>query len=326
MDQDQLAQLLAALPRQHKKVDTFATADSIEWPTWRTHFEEVAIINGWGDERCRREIKASMKGIAARTTAEITIAGKTMEQLLDAYQNKFVPPAAGQLARLTFVGSRQLENEDAQSFHSRLREQFARAYPGQAPEENLFLIGQFCRNLIDQAIVRHCLIENPLTYQDALAHAQRVEASNIAMGLPGLHSKVGAIAPPVGPVGAAGAQVAAVGQATAISCWYCAAPHHRNTCEAYIKAKAYFQTTIDKAHAARPDTGSGSGGGGNRGGNRGRGYRSRGGRGRGGGPSIAAVTCEGASKATSKEKNAEKGADLSYLDYANDADFFNQGN
>ena len=243
----QLAQIIAGMPAPRvvgatRKPDSFESGDSVEWATWRQHIGDVIAINAWQCERAKLEIRAAMKGTAARSVAEIPLGNNvapglvTPENLLNLYEAKFMPAAAGQLAQVEFSSAAQAPSDTVLTWHTRLRESFVRAFPLDAAnaENNQHLIGRFAQGLLDQGTSRYVLIQQPATYVAALTCAQRVEASNVILGTPG-GSK--------GGVGSLNSMDAVQG---AMKCWYCSGAHSRNECDAYKKAAAYFKNQVDR--------------------------------------------------------------------------------
>ena len=124
MDAQQFAQLMAASRPPGRKAEPFSSGDGVEWRTWRRNFEITATINAWDARRQRREIAASMTGTAQLYVADIAIGdvqgAAPAADLLDLYEARFLPAAAGDLARVTFKDARQEEGDtqDTQGPHS----------------------------------------------------------------------------------------------------------------------------------------------------------------------------------------------------------------
>lgn len=251
---------------RHKPI-RYESGDPGEWKTWRTHFTTAVGINGWQDARAKQEAKAYMYGEAARAVADIAIGdNQTLAEFLDAYEERFVPAAAGQLARAEFSTSRQGLSETPQAFHTRLRELFIRAYPNRANiNGDEQLIEQFTNNLADTSVQMHVLTQNPATYQDALTAAQAryayqaVVNRNKRGGNAGLHAMGSSMSypesgtcnaiPTFDPSASAEENFEKViaafrknGEAQrGDHCWFCKDPNHkRNECEEFKKMLRYF--------------------------------------------------------------------------------------
>lgn len=167
------------------KANPLKRSEPLEWKTWRENFETIVEINGWEPARTKREIKAAMLEEAAVLTQDIAIraddAAFTVQELLDAYEARFVPPAASALALAEFQAAKQEAAETAVKFHSRLRGLFIRAYPNQAAQANVNvdLINNFTQRLRHPDTQMFCLSQNPATFAAALTLAQQHESALI---------------------------------------------------------------------------------------------------------------------------------------------------
>ena len=267
MDADQLRQLIEALPRPQpaagRKLNALESTDGAEWRTWLHHFRTVALINGWNNMRQKREMQASMVGDASRLVADIAIIddpaqgppGQTIEQLADLYEERFLPAAAGEVARIEFHAAAQLPSETVTQWHGRLRQIFIRAYPNDAAnvEASQLLRQTFALGLTDTETSRYVLDRVPPNYAAALNLAQQKQATEAALA----HRRKGG----VNQIGQPARYPPFANQNPGRKCWFCnQAGHLKQQCEGYKKSL---------------QNGGGRGG-------RGRG-RGRGGRGRSGG-------------------------------------------
>lgn len=187
IQEDQLVQLLQAVRGngQGRKANALEKTDPLEFRTWRDNFETVTAINGWDQLRAKREIKAAMLKEAAALTRDIDIQVDdddfTADQLLDAYEARFISPAASALAITEFQSAKQEAAETAVKFHSRLRGLFARAYPHHVDgaNVNVDLISAFTQKLKHPETMMFCLTQAPATYAAALTLAQQHESALI---------------------------------------------------------------------------------------------------------------------------------------------------
>jgi hypothetical protein len=107
MNADQLQQLLSIIRvggGGGHKTAKFSSAKGREWRIWRRNFEQTVQINGWANERQQREAAAAMEATAAEFTSDIPayVAGRAIADMLNLYEGRFLPAAAGQLAAAQF--------------------------------------------------------------------------------------------------------------------------------------------------------------------------------------------------------------------------------
>ncbi len=188
LQEDQLARLLAAVRGGGgKKVSPFSTARPSDWLSFKRHFINVGGINHWNDPRCRRELAASMEGEAARLTRDLDVMSPDYgdwEDLLAAFEAKFVPPVESDLAASAFETAVQEEHETPTLWAARLTELFMHAYPADA--DNIALeavnarikIHRFTAGLRDPDVARYVHEQRALEFDDAVAAAQARTASN----------------------------------------------------------------------------------------------------------------------------------------------------
>lgn len=96
-------------------MEQLSSTDPVHWQAWKTAFTHAANINGWNNQRARREIAASMAGYAMQRVDDIPINdvadAEDYARLLDAYEARFLPRAASDMALTEFVKCRQKEEE-----------------------------------------------------------------------------------------------------------------------------------------------------------------------------------------------------------------------
>jgi hypothetical protein len=182
MDAHQFRQLVTAA-RGGKKVPEFSTGDPVDWTTWRSNFVLAAEINGWDNGRQRREIASAMVGVAKTYVRSIPlgiVAGVAAAAvpdptlLLDAYENRFIPEAGGDVARIAFKAAKQAEDETVLNWHSRLRDLYQRGYPQMLPdavEVNQDLRDNFITGLANAVVADDTWKARPATYDAALTAA-----------------------------------------------------------------------------------------------------------------------------------------------------------
>ncbi len=177
-----------------RKVPLFQEPHSAAaWLPWKRRFEVIAGIGNWGDERRKQELLAAMGDEASLIVADITLAGKTFEQLLQAYEERFISDTASDAARAEFALCVQGAEEPLNAFHARLRELFLRAYPGAAvdaaagvagaAQATATMIRDRFNNGVQNAAIREFLFDQrPDTYQRCLEVAMWKEATLQRMG------------------------------------------------------------------------------------------------------------------------------------------------
>lgn len=229
MDAAQLQQLLGAVRGGGgKKLQSLSSTNGADWQTWKTHYRTVGAINNWNDLRRRRELKAAMLDEAARLTQDIDVEPPgpvlyTYENALTAYEERFLPAAAGRVARCEFHQAQQRPDETVAQFHGRLRESYSRAYPNDVnPNTSTLLIQTYALGLADALVAQYVLDQDPQTYADASNAAQMKSATETAMrNRPGA-GKSGGVNNLAGTAGGVNAQA----NRGDIECWNCGKRGH----------------------------------------------------------------------------------------------------
>ncbi len=191
---DQLRQILAAARSGGRRTEPFSSGDGAEWLGWRQNFTITAAINGWDNRRQRREIAVAMTGAAKQYVADIPVgdglpaglaAGAAIPDaqdatlLLNLYEQRFLPAAASDIARVTFRQASQKEDEPILAWSSRLRLLHTRAYPNMPAadqETNLDLIEAFVVRLNNKVTADRVWNRRPNTYTLALQYANDAHA------------------------------------------------------------------------------------------------------------------------------------------------------
>lgn len=250
----QFNQLLQQLPQpapavaaaaMTRKITAFQSGDVSEWRTWRKNFTSAMTITGWNDQRQRLEASTAMEGEAGKVVRDIDAAAvATIAALLDQYEARFVPAAAGQYARAEFVSSEQRSDETILQWHSRARELFQRAYPARlAMDGDQQLIDQFVHNILDQVVKGYVLDQAPATFMAALNNAQSKVGNQNIMG----RGKKNGNPPVVNAV--AGPPRAAKPDKDKRECWHCGRAGH-------LKAECYKLKNEEKRKGgAKPQGG-----------------------------------------------------------------------
>lgn len=185
MNQEQLREVLRDFrqPPTGKKLEKLEETTGSSWQSFRQHFVTTALINGWEDQRQRRELKAAMHGEASRLTSDIDIdvPGRNIAATLDLYESRFLPAAGAQAARVEFHAALQRPDENVVQYHGRVRELFSRAYPGEVAQDSVLCIQTYALGLADMEVSRYVLDQNPDTYSRASELAQVKGATEAAL-------------------------------------------------------------------------------------------------------------------------------------------------
>ena len=230
-----------------EKVEKLSSTEPADWRTWRRSFEVAVRINGWNHQRARRTAQCSMTGAAAIYVEDIPINDEIVapavdcadyQQLLDLYQDRFMPRAAVDHLRAVLKSAKQHENEGVVAWHQRARSLYMRAYPDATAAEvavNSDVIDTFVFGLTDIEVRRRVWHEHPRTYTAALTAAQNACSGQLMPALqdPGSsRTTSSANLPELGALGTVGAIDGAagpsrqVGQLGGRQCWECGRAGH----------------------------------------------------------------------------------------------------
>jgi len=189
MTADQLAYLTArvrpaaaAARRPEKRMQLFSTGQGTDWRIWRRAFELTAGINLWTDDRARRELVTLIDGNAARMASDLhEESAATLPLLLLEYENRFLPAASSDIARMAFHKAEQAESESLLAWHARARDYFIRAYPQERNWATAhLLLERFISGLRELAVKQQTWRMRPANYNAALEHASN-ELAGLAM-------------------------------------------------------------------------------------------------------------------------------------------------
>ena len=159
------------------------SGDPLKWYDFRREFQAFHRFVGWTDLQAKGALQTCMRGEAhyAISCLDDLAADRnvTCEQLLEAYERRFVPEAASDVAVLEYDRAVQGPNESIQAFHGRVRHLYFRAHtrPGHRmmPEEDILshLVKSFTKGLRRKAFRLAVRRAAPNTYTAALEAAQR---------------------------------------------------------------------------------------------------------------------------------------------------------
>jgi hypothetical protein len=330
MNQGQLSAIIAACNARPpgKKVGSFNSGNGVEWGKWRSNFTMICTINGWDDQRARREIFSSMTGDVKAYVEHIpagddivapALVAPPHEQLLDAYEAMFMTAAAGDAARVAMRDARQAETETVLQWHSRLRHLWRRSHPGATEvqmQANRDLMDMFILGLAHATVRTKTWDARPATYALCLEQASNSAASITILNAypagpaPAVKIEPGLFGIAAGTSGMDSARTGRFQQPRPSGqedrkCHFCTKPGHLvRDCILLTKARGFLHLQNQNGNTSYPTRGRARGRGrGGRGTGRGRGSDSRGRGGRSmfnsmeeGGedtPALAAITMEG---------------------------------
>ena len=154
-----------------------------KWYDFRREFDALEQFVGWSDVQAKGALATCMRGGAHYAVTCLDHLRKDPQvscaQLKDAYERRFVPEAATDVAILAFTKAVQGPNEEIQEFHGRVRHLFYRAHtkPGKPPlpEADVLthLVMAFAKGLRKRAYRLAVRRASPTTYDEALQAAQR---------------------------------------------------------------------------------------------------------------------------------------------------------
>ena len=159
------------------KIPVLDKADPAAFLAWRDRAQAALDDNPeWDDLRRRRRITMALTGEAGKAVRHLHYESyRSVDELLDAYQDVFVTTAASRLTRISFQQALQEEQESLSEWHNRCRLTFQQAYPdvlSRDLEVNVTLIDRFVQGLADPTICQGVFDRNPATYAEALTMAE----------------------------------------------------------------------------------------------------------------------------------------------------------
>ena len=184
LNEDQFNQLLGRIGGgAGRKLPPFSSGDSNAWLEWRLTFNNVADLNNWNDDMCRRQLKAAMEGYAAAAVASIEIPDDaTRRAALNLYEAKFVTPAASAAARQQFLTAKQREDESLTAWHTRLAALYRRSDPNGDHEQARELKERFIMGIAHPVVRERTYDANPDTMAACLTVASDKFATIAAVG------------------------------------------------------------------------------------------------------------------------------------------------
>jgi hypothetical protein len=182
------AALGGAIPRPPRPFDMrFEAKESDDWISFRGLFENYALTQGFDNPTAKRTLKGSMRGVAYVSISQLNHEDPniTAQQMLDAYERIFLPPAASSMAQAKFDAAVQQPKETILQWHGRLFTLWMRAYPTLIAHHEM-PIRRFAAGLRKTRIRDQVLRTHPADYPATLdaAHAEQsiVDSSHLLLG------------------------------------------------------------------------------------------------------------------------------------------------
>ena len=135
------------------KIMDFSNLPGENFLAWRSQFQVIADYHRWTDEEAKQLAYAYMKGTALESVMDVLLTGpETIGQVLDEYQNRFLPKSDSQLLRAQFACVVQLPNESVQKLHARMRVLYHLAYPDPNTRNEVYLTEKFISALNNREV------------------------------------------------------------------------------------------------------------------------------------------------------------------------------
>ena len=165
--------------KAEKRLSPFTTGRDVDWLAWKANYVRVAALNGWDEDEKRHQILASMEGLACRLiqTVQVDNPPLTSDEIIAAFEARFLPPAAGQMAKEDFNEARQRRTETVNAWHTRIVEIFLRAYPTRDLDTDSQLIEKFIGGIYHPTVQERTFVAQPTTMLDALNIATSMVAA-----------------------------------------------------------------------------------------------------------------------------------------------------
>ena len=170
-----------ALPKVH--LPTYSSADVVEWDNFKKVYNTFLkmLPADTNDTQKKGYLLCNISGQAASKAADyfqyVDDNTKTPAWLLTQLTNIFAPAASGDLAMSLWHNAKQETNETIESWHTRAKQLYSRAFPDDDANTSKHLIHGFISHLFHNDYKPSILLKRPTTYRDALQAAQEVVAA-----------------------------------------------------------------------------------------------------------------------------------------------------
>ena len=165
------------------KLKRFESSDPIEWDVFLRNFKcYVGLMEtAPNDKKKKGLLLCHLDGQAAQKAADlydyIDDDNKTYAELVRELTQIYSPAASGDLAHGVWQHCRQERSETIETWHTRCKMLYKRAFPDDTPDTSLHLIRHFIEHLYTPEYRPNVMLKRPQTYSAALKHAQEVVAA-----------------------------------------------------------------------------------------------------------------------------------------------------
>ena len=175
--QNQLANQPERPPRQ-PPIPTIKFYDNgDDWAAFRRAFNDLCTFSNYNDDTAKVALSFCMRDSANKVTEDMDRGDyNNIEDMLNAYEERFRPQASSSLAQTQYENAAQQPRiESHREWHGRLRHLYARAYPNGA-QDDPGLIRHYCMGLCKANVRMQVLRGRPQTYASALEMAQNEQS------------------------------------------------------------------------------------------------------------------------------------------------------
>ena len=193
-----------AAPTPKFSLERFSSGDAIEWDVFLRNFNcYIQLLAQDSTEKQKKGLLlCHLSGDAAQKAADfyeyVGDQNKTVDDLVKDLTNVFSPASSGDLAHAIWQNSKQEPTETIETWHTRCKMLYKRAFPDDTPDTSLHLIRHFIEFLHNPEYRPNVMMKQPRSYKDALTRAQEVVAA-ISVNNPRLMREAAAGAAPHDP-------------------------------------------------------------------------------------------------------------------------------
>ena len=161
------------------KMRRMTNATPEAWLEYKRHFQKIRALQNWNDERCRQELAAGVQEKAGNAVADIDInlPGRDIDDVIELFQERFLPAAAGATARTNYSSTKQLPTENQREYHTKVRELFYLAYPDLNIDETPHAMDTYVKGIYNSQIHFFVASQHIANFSACLPVAERAETA-----------------------------------------------------------------------------------------------------------------------------------------------------